>query len=59
MKATETFDCIELKDRVQAELAEEYKGLAEDEKERQRIEKFRASNHPAARLWRRLTGEKT
>lgn len=59
MKATETLDCIKLKDRLQADLAREYEGLSEDEIEARRHEKLRTSTHPAARLWHRLTQGQT
>lgn len=57
MKATKTFDCVEMKNEIQADLAKEYGGLTEEEIEARRREKLNTSDHPAARLWRRLTGE--
>ncbi|RJP25129.1 MAG: hypothetical protein C4527_17525 [Candidatus Omnitrophota bacterium] len=51
------FDCVEMKNAIQAQLRKEYEGLS-DEEIRTRIKhKLETSDTPAARLWRRLTSK--
>lgn len=57
MKATKTFDCVEMKNQIQRDLANKYEGLSEKEIQARRREELSTSDHPAARLWRRLTQE--
>ena len=52
------FDCVEMKNRIQAERAKEYAGLSEEEIAARRIAALAASDHPAAQFWRRLQKEK-
>ena len=53
MKAEKTFDCVLLKDEVQAQLRREFAGLS-DEEERARIQHELATSHGVvARKWRR------
>jgi len=54
MSATKTFDCVQMKAAIQAELLKEMEGMT-DEGERAYTERrLRISNSPAARLWRTL-----
>jgi hypothetical protein len=48
------FDCVKMKDSIQARLAKEYEGLSEEERWRRVDEKLATSDHPAARKWRAL-----
>ncbi|HOZ46735.1 MAG TPA: hypothetical protein PLO37_14525 [Candidatus Hydrogenedentes bacterium] len=45
------FDCVEMKDRIQAKLLEEYEGLTPEEERAKRLQKLAAGDSPAARLW--------
>ena len=54
MKAKKTFDCVEMKNAIQARLRKEREGLT-DEEVRQRIAEFLAtSDDVVARKWRRI-----
>jgi hypothetical protein len=58
MKATKTFDCVALKDSIQARLREQRTGLTESDV-RARVQKTLAeSESPVARLWRKLLSAK-
>ena len=46
-------DCIELKNRLQAELRQEYAGLSMEEEHLARQQKLMTSDSPAARIWRK------
>ena len=55
MKKQKEFDCVRLKDEIQAKLTREWRGLT-DEEVRVRIrQKLAASKSPIAKLWRKLT----
>ena len=54
MPKTKTFDCVEMKNRIQAELREEYEGLSEDEIAARRRAWLETSDDPVARKWRQL-----
>ena len=59
MKTAKRFDCVKMKNDIQARLAEEYRGLT-DEQIRERIRrKLARSKSPVARLWRSLTRKST
>ncbi|MCX7016060.1 MAG: hypothetical protein NTW86_26470, partial [Candidatus Sumerlaeota bacterium] len=47
-------DCVEMKNRIQAERAKEYAGLSEEEIAARRLSALATSDHPAAQFWRRL-----
>ena len=54
MKTAKRFDCVAMKDRIQAEQARDYRGLT-DEQIRRRIRRALArSKSPLGRLWRSL-----
>ena len=54
MTARKRFDCVEMKNAIQARLQEEREGLT-DEEVRQQIAEFLAtSDNPLARKWRRI-----
>ena len=52
MKKIKTFDCVEMKDRIQAQLANEYRGLTDEEKRRRIADELATSDDPVARKWR-------
>ena len=55
MKADKRFDCVKMKDELQARLDEKYRGLT-DEQIRERIRhELATSDGPIARLWRSVT----
>ncbi len=58
MKTTKTFDCVVLKNRIQAQILEERKGLSDQEVRKIVAKRLETSSSPIGRLWRTLT-EKT
>lgn len=56
---TKTFDCVEMKDRIQAELLEETSGLNDAEKAQRRDEWLKISNDPLAVWWRSMNASHT
>jgi len=54
MKKTKEFDCVRMKDEIQARLTRQWRGLT-DEEIRERIRrKLATSQSPIAKLWRKL-----
>ena len=54
MKKVKEFDCVRMKDEIQARLARQWRGLT-DEEIRERIQrKLATSKSPIAQLWRKL-----
>lgn len=59
MKAVPGFDCLKLKDEIQAKLLEEWRGLS-DEQVRERIQReLESSSEPIAKSWRRQRTPRT
>jgi len=54
MKKTKSFDCVEMKNAVQAELRVEYEGLTAQQVRERRQERLTSSDSPVARKCRRL-----
>jgi hypothetical protein len=54
MKKAKKFDCVRLKDELQARLMREYKGLTDEQIRRRRARKLATSRSPIAKLWRAL-----
>lgn len=54
MKPVKEFDCIKMKDKIQAQFAESFPGRSDAEVRRQIQKKLAASDSPVARLWRRI-----
>ena len=54
MKTAKKFDCVAMKDEVQAKLTEECRGLDDEQAREQTLRKLAGSNGPVARLWRAL-----
>ncbi len=54
----QTFDCVRLKDEIQARMAQAYRGL-DDEARRSRImRELEEGDDPVSRKWRLLTRER-
>lgn len=51
MSGDKPFDCVELKNRIQAELLREYQGLTPEEERRKRHQKLASGDSSAARMW--------
>lgn len=49
-----SFDCVEMKNEIQQELALEYKGLTDEERWSRLNEILASSNHPVARKWKEI-----
>lgn len=54
MKTAKRFDCVALKDRLQAEQAREWRGLTDEQIRRRIRRRLARSKSPVARLWRYL-----
>ena len=54
MTARKRFDCVEMKNAIQARLLDQREGLAEEEIEQQIAELLATSGDPLARKWRRI-----
>ena len=54
MKKTKTFDCVEMKNKIQAQLAAEYRGLTDEERRRRIADELATSDNPVARKWRTM-----
>lgn len=49
-----SFDCVEMKNRIQQELREQRAGMTDEEIEVQMERELRTSSSPIAQLWRRI-----
>ena len=54
MKKPKTFDCVAMKNAIQAEMLKRQEGLSEEEIHRRRHEWLATSQDPIARKWRSL-----
>lgn len=52
-----TFDCVAMKENVQAQHAKEYAGLSQNEIRLRVQRKLETSEHPAAAWWRRISSK--
>ena len=52
MPQEKTFDCVEMKNRIQAEIARENEGLTDDERRARLRHELETSDDPLARKWR-------
>jgi hypothetical protein len=59
MIKNKTFDCVEMKNTIQAKLQKEYEGLTPEEVRKRRRAKLEAADDPLARKWRRLIQAQT
>ena len=55
MKKTKRFDCVQMKNEIQAKLLRNNRGMTDDEVQRALEAELATSNTPAARFWRRIT----
>ena len=55
MKATKTFDCVALKNGIQAKLLKEREGMTDAEVRALVQRRLQSSDSSVARLWRKLT----
>ena len=56
--AKKTFDCVEMKNRIQAELLQERERVGEDVQEERRRDWLMTSDDPLARWWREVSRKK-
>ena len=54
MMKNKTFDCVKMKNEIQAKLRQEYDALTPEEIRKRRREKLETSDDLIARKWRRL-----
>ena len=54
MKKVKKFDCVKMKNDIQAKLAKEQEGLSDEEISRRRRQWLETSDDPLARWWRSL-----
>ena len=54
MKRKKSFDCVEMKNAIQAQLRKEYEGLDEKEIARRRREWLETSDTEVAKWWRSI-----
>ena len=54
MPKTKVFDCVEMKNRIQAEISKENEGLSEVEITERRRVLLETSDDPVAKKWRQL-----
>ena len=54
MRDSESFDCVEMKNAIQAQLPKEYEGLDEREIVRHRRQWLETSDSPVAKWWRTM-----
>lgn len=57
MTKAKKFDCVKMKNDIQARLAEEYRGLTDEQIQERIHHKLATSNSPVAQLWRKASGE--
>jgi hypothetical protein len=58
MKMNKNFDCVEMKNAIQAKIRKENEGLSDEEIARRRHEWLEKSDDPLAQWWRSLTHAK-
>jgi hypothetical protein len=54
MKINKSFDCVEMKNAIQAQLRKENEGLTDEEIARRRREWLEKSDDPLAKWWRSI-----
>jgi len=59
MKKNKEFDCVEMKNSIQAQLLKEWEGMSDEEIEAQIDQKLRTSTSPVAKLWRSIVKRQT
>lgn len=56
MKRAKDFDCVQMKNEIQARLLQEYHGLTDAEIQARIEQELATSSAPAAQFWRRIAG---
>jgi hypothetical protein len=51
MNNDESFDCVNLKNRIQAKLLREYEGLTPEQERAKRLQKLSTGDSLAAKMW--------
>lgn len=51
MSNEKDFNCVEMKNRIQAEIMRVNDGLSDEESRQKRLEKLASEDSPAARIW--------
>jgi len=59
MKSMKSYDCVQMKNQIQAELLKRWQGLSDKEIKAQIRRDLKESKSPTAALWRRLTKRNT
>ena len=59
MKKTKTFDCVTLKNDIQAKLLREYQNVKSGEAEQYLTKKLQLSSSPVAKLWKAIEEKRT
>ncbi|MGA2796881.1 MAG: hypothetical protein ABSE63_04830 [Thermoguttaceae bacterium] len=59
MKKNKSFDCVQMKNELQARMAKKYEGLSDEEIARRRREWLDNSDDPLAKWWRSLPAPKS
>jgi hypothetical protein len=59
MKKNKEFDCVEMKNAIQAQLRKENEGLTDEEIARRRREWLETSDDPLAKWWRSIPSSTT
>jgi hypothetical protein len=59
MKKNKEFDCVEMKNAIQAKIRKENEGLSDEEIARRRREWLETSDDPLAQWWRSLAKSKS
>ncbi len=54
IKKPKSFDCVEMKNSIQAHLRKEHKGLSDEEIDRRRRDWLEKSDDPLAKWWRSI-----
>ena len=54
MKTTKKFDCVRMKDAIQAKMRKEHQGLNDEQIAARLRRKLARSNRPIAKLWRAI-----
>jgi hypothetical protein len=54
MKRAKQFDCVKMKDEIQAKLLKQWHGLSDEEIRQEVQRKLAISDSPLAKLWRSL-----
>jgi len=58
VKKHKSFDCVEMKNEIQARLLKQWEGLSDREIEAQITQDLKTSQSPIAQLWRRISKAK-